>query len=86
MKYGRNEIKISLLILEVYGEWGQKISYNDIISAVDDFFDERDPSTATLMEEVCGLQGRLCWKINFSGYISWEYYGLPINFSADPQK
>ena len=24
----------------------------------------RNPSAATLMEEVCGLQGRLCWKIN----------------------
>ena len=27
---------------------------------VDDFFDQWDPSTATPMEEVCGLQGGLC--------------------------
>ena len=31
-------------------------SYDDVISAVDDLFDQWDPSTATLMEEVCGLQ------------------------------
>ena len=34
-----------------------KSSYDDVISAVDDFFDQWDPSIVTLMEEVCGLQG-----------------------------
>ena len=27
---------------------------NDVISAVDDFLDQWDPSTTTLIEEVCG--------------------------------
>ena len=35
-------------------------SYDDIISAVDDFFDHRDPNTAILMEEVCEQQGGRC--------------------------
>ena len=43
-----------------------------VISAVEDFFlgsgwellYHRNPSAATPMEEVCGPQGRLCWKIN----------------------
>ena len=38
----------------------QKSLYDDIISFVDDFFVQRDPSTATLMEEISGLQGELC--------------------------
>ena len=38
-------------------EGGLKSSYNDIRSAVDDIFDHWDPSTATLMEKVCGAQG-----------------------------
>ena len=36
----------------------------DVISAVDDFFDQWNPSTATLIEEVCGSQWRLSRKIN----------------------
>ena len=28
-----------------------KSLYDDVISSVDEFFEERDPSTATLMEE-----------------------------------
>ena len=35
-----------------------KSSYDDI-SLVDDFFEQWDSSTATRMEEVCGLQRRL---------------------------
>ena len=31
-----------------------KSSYDDVISVVDDFFDQWDPSTATSMEEVHG--------------------------------
>ena len=38
---------------------GLKNSYDDIISAVDDFFDQWGPSTATPIEEVCKPQGRL---------------------------
>ena len=39
-----------------------KNSYYDIISAVDNFFDQWNPSTSTPMLEVCGLQGRLMLK------------------------
>ena len=38
-------------------EVGLKSTYNDVISSVEDFFDQLDPSTATQMEEACGLQG-----------------------------
>ena len=37
-----------------------KSSPADIISAVDDFFYQWDPSTATLIEEKCGVQEGLC--------------------------
>ena len=30
----------------------------------------RNPSAATMIEEVCGPQGRLCWKINHKNYFS----------------
>ena len=39
-------------------------SYKDIISAVDAFFEPRDPSPATPME-VYRSQGGLCKKLNF---------------------
>ena len=45
-------------------ESGLKSSYDDVISAVDDFFDQSDASTAMLMEEVCGMKRGLCSKIN----------------------
>ena len=41
-------------------ESGLKSSYNDVISAAYDFFDQWDPSTATSLEEVCGLQREIC--------------------------
>ena len=41
-------------------EGGLKSSYDDIISVVDDFFDQWDPSTATQIEEICGRQRGLC--------------------------
>ena len=38
-----------------------KSSYDDIISAIDDFFFvEWNPSNATLMKEMCGMQEGLC--------------------------
>ena len=45
-----------------------------------------NPSVATQIEEVCGLQGRLCWKINHicSNSIAASY-SQPINFSAHPR-
>ena len=52
---------------------GSSIGSNDeVISAVEDFFEDQDenfyihrnPSIAAPMEEVCGPQERLCWKIN----------------------
>ena len=45
-------------------ESGQKSSYDDVIPAVDDFFYQWDLSNATPIEEVCGPQKELCWKIN----------------------
>ena len=36
-----------------------KGSYDDVISALDDFSEEPDANTATHMEKVCGLQERL---------------------------
>ena len=50
---------VVVVVIIVVEEWAEKF-----ISAVDDFFYQRDSSTATLMEEVCGLQGGLCWKNN----------------------
>ena len=37
-----------------------------IICAADNFFDQWYPSTATPMEEVCGPQGALHWKLNLT--------------------
>ena len=55
-----NFIHIYIYIyIYIYGG-GLKSSYNNVIFTADDFFDQWDPSTATLMEEVCRLQGRLC--------------------------
>ena len=42
-------------------------SYDDVISTVEEFFDQRDPSNTSPMKEVCGLQrGGLCRKINLT--------------------
>ena len=47
-------MKIIYTILKIVMYKGRlESSYDDIIPAVDDFFDQKDPSTATLMEEVC---------------------------------
>ena len=49
------------------------------------FFDQWDLSSATLMEEVCEMQRKLCWRINFICYHSmWVYLSEPLNFSANP--
>ena len=40
-------------------EW-LKTSYDDVISAVDDFFEQWNPSTATPIEEECVPQGAIC--------------------------
>ena len=59
-------------------EDGLKCSYDNVISAVDIFFDQWDPRTSTPMEDMCGLQGWLCWKINLilSHFmrVSWSAY------------
>ena len=47
---------------EIY-EVRLKCSNNDIISAIDDFFDQWDPNTETLMGKESELQQALCWKI-----------------------
>ena len=59
---------------------GLKSSYDDIISAVDDFFGQWDPNTATLTEELCGLQGGILknkpiWS--HSMRVSWSVFFLP---------
>ena len=52
--------------------------HDEIISAVDDLL--MDLSTATLIKEVCGPQGKLYWKINHicthSMTVSWSAYEL----------
>ena len=57
-------------------EGGLKSSYEDAISAVDGFSDPRESSMAKSMEEVCGQEGGLCWKINLiwlhSIRLSWS--------------
>ena len=52
---------------------GRKV--HDIPIFAVDAFDQKDPSTATSIEEVCGPQGRLCWKINLICHILWKYLG-----------
>ena len=52
-------IYIYIYIYIIY-EGGLKSSYDEVISSVDNFFDQWDPSTATLMEEVPGPPGGLC--------------------------
>ena len=51
-----------------------KNSYDDLISAVDDFA-KWYPSTVTPMEELCILQ---------RGLLIVFHLGHPMNFSADP--
>ena len=43
--------------------------FDDVICAVDSF-DKWNPSTSTSMEDMRGLQGELCWKINLINLIS----------------
>ena len=50
-------------LLKTY-KGGTKSLLADFISAIDDFFHQWDPRTATLMEVVCRQQRGLCWKIN----------------------
>ena len=52
------------------------------ISAVNDLFDKRDPSTAAQIEEMYGPQGGLFWKIKFIW--SQVCHAQQINFSTDP--
>ena len=57
-----------------------KSSYDDLISPVEDFFDQWAKNTVTSMEEMCRLQGGLCWEINLiwfhSNKVSWLAYEL----------
>ena len=46
-----------------------EILYDDILSAVDDLFEQWDPSSAKAMEEVRVPQGKHYWKIDFI----WSY-------------
>ena len=60
-----------------------KSSYNEVTSAVDDFFFyQQDQNTKTPIEEVCGLDKDIMLKN--TPHIPWEYLGKPVNFSADP--
>ena len=66
-----------------YFKCGLKGSYEDIISAVDDFFDQWDPSTATLMEEA-GTVSRTMLKnkphlITFNeSILAYELFSQPL--------
>ena len=44
-----------------------------------------DPSAATLLEEVCGPKGRLCWKINHLCFYSTIASLWAMNCSAHPR-
>ena len=61
------ELKTNLLGIMYKG--GLKSSH--VISAIDTFFEQWDPSIATLMEDVCGPKE----KTNSFGHISGEYLG-----------
>lgn len=45
---------------------------------------QRDPSTAALEEDVCGLQEILCWKVSLIWSHSTSIFGHLLNFSANP--
>ena len=47
---------------------GWKVSWNDILSAVDQFFYQSDPSTATSSKR------RSCWTINLIWSHMWVFY------------
>ena len=49
--YNQNSDK--LLMGHLVYKYGLKISYDDVISAVDDVYNKWDPRTATLLEELC---------------------------------
>ena len=64
---------------------GLKGAYEDVISAVDDFHDQWNLSTATLMEEVCEPQGRLnfwveAWWLRIFGLFSSSLLLFPQHF------
>ena len=53
-----NQFELSIYMY-VY-KFEMKSSSDDIIYAVDDFFDQWDPNTAIPMEKMCGPQQGLC--------------------------
>ena len=53
---------------------GLKSLYDNVISVVDDFFDQWDPSAATQIKVVCGLQGKINLIWSLSMRISWLAY------------
>ena len=61
-----------------------EISYYEVISAVDDVFGQWDANIATLMEEMFGAQGCLCWKMNFIWPHSMRVPWSAWEFSSDP--
>ena len=58
-----------------------KCSYYDVIAAVDYFFDQSDPSTATLMKEVCvsqrGLFGKYKPHLVIFYWSAYELFSRP---------
>ena len=57
-------VRVSMIVFLLYDEDELKSFGADIISVIDDIFNQLDPSTVSVIEEVYGLQGGLCWKIN----------------------
>ena len=69
------------MVLETIQQWANKGTLTHLkIKLPYKFFDQWDPSTLTLMEEMGGLYGKLFWKINLiwshSMRVSWSAYEL----------
>ena len=69
-----------LEVVVLYTRVGRKVHWLTLYLLLKNFFDHCDPSTATLMEEVCVLLEELSWKINliwsYSMRVSWSAYEL----------
>ena len=65
--------------------WGLKSSYDDMISAVGDFFLSMGSKHCNTNENMWRLRGgTMLKKKTLFGQILWEYLSQPMNFSANP--
>ena len=61
-----------------------KSLYDDVRSAVIEFFYQWDPSNVAPIEEVCDRNGDYVEKSTMFGHIPLEYLGQLKNFLIDP--